>query len=128
MSEVPAPINETVTIANIVIDGIVTGAGPDVIIANCVAQAPWLAYPIISKIFSWIVNSLANKIDTSIKQHVDVIIIRFQNNALQKKYDDLINQVRTQKELTDAELAKARAIIDAYVNRTRSLRHDDQPL
>jgi len=121
MASLPQPKNSLVDVANAVIDALVLGLGVDAAIAAGVAQAPWLAWPIISYIFQQIVTSMAESLDVHLKNTADIVIIRFQNDVRKIEYDSAIDQMKTVMDDPEASDAQKQSAIDAAKNAIRAL-------
>ena len=121
MAELPAPSNPWVDLINSVIDALVMGLGVDAAIASATAQAPFLAWPIVSQVFRFIVKSLAQVIDTNGKRFADILVVRFQNDLLKAAYDDALKPLKDKdaSDVTPEELQKAKDAIDRLVSRAR---------
>jgi hypothetical protein len=118
MTQLPAPENKAVSLVNIIIDGLIKGFGVEVIYTLAVAEAPWLGLPFIGYIFKLILNKFAASLDANLKRNIDIVIIRFQNDARKAEYDSAIEKLK-KPEVTDAELQAAKDAIDKLVHRAK---------
>ena len=120
----PAPVNKLLLAVNTLVDGLVMGLGKEALLLEAKAAVPWLALPIISWVFGWIVNWVASSIDVSLKKNIDILIIRFQNDARKADYDKAITKLQ-QAEATGTEEDNAKALqaakdaINALVHKSR---------
>lgn len=121
----PAPTNRLVELANLVLDILFKGIGVDAAIAAGLAAEPWLGVWGISWVFKGVVKLIAGSLDDVIAKNLDNLIIRKQGGALKKEHDDAIDEFKKEtgpgvsKEDHAKALAKARAAIDAIINKSR---------
>jgi hypothetical protein len=90
----PAPKNKLVEIVNNFFDFLIKGLGADFAIAYMKLQVPWLNWPIVKDFFEAGVRYLDDQLNTSIKQNVDIVVIRFQDDAKRADYDTAIEEAK----------------------------------
>jgi hypothetical protein len=112
----PRPKKTLVGLINVVLDNLIKGLGADLAIAAGVAYAPFLGWPVINFIFRQSVHALASSLNTSIKQNLDNIIIRFQNDARKAEYDKAIEEIKKPGASED-DIRKAREAMDRLIRR-----------
>jgi hypothetical protein len=114
----PRPRNSLVELANIVIDNLIKGLGTELTIKAATAYAPWLKWPIIRNIFRQIVTFVHNHLDIFAKRYVDILIIRYQNDARRADYDEALEKIK-EPGATDEDIRKAKEAIDSIVRRAK---------
>lgn len=119
MANLEAPKNQLVSAVNAVVDTLVKGLGVEVAYALAIAQAPWLQLPIISSIFRYVLNLFAGSLDKNLKINLDIILIRYQNDAIKEEYDKAIEPLKDKGEVSDEELQKIKDSLDKLINRNR---------
>jgi len=120
----PAPKNRLTALINKILDGLIKGLGATAIIADCEAAEPWLKLPVISWMFQGTIKIAAGETDEVLAKNIDVVTIRFQDNANLGAYNTIIAPIKNPPAgITPAQqaanLAAAKAAIDALVNRNK---------
>jgi hypothetical protein len=124
-TKLEAPVNKLVSIINSTVDQLILGVGEKVVISQLTAISPWLGLPVISTIFSIFVSTLAKALDNGLKINIDILVIRFQNDARKKDYENTIEQLKvttatsTSKEEHEKALKAAREAMDKLINRNK---------
>lgn len=98
MAQIPAPKNETVGVVRMIIDGVIAGLGPTLIIAQIKIAMPYWNIPILSWILTWIVNKIAKPASLSLQIGVAKGIIRLQNDERKQEYDKTIADLNNEAE------------------------------
>lgn len=120
-----APKNTLITIINETMDQLILGVGEKVVIAQLTALHPWLGLPVISTIFSVCVFSAANALNSGLKNNIDIIVIRYQNDARKKEYENAIEKLKLEtaaaksNEEREKALKAAKAAMDRLINRNK---------
>lgn len=60
-----------------------------------VAEAPWLAYPVISQIFDFLLNHFAEWVFTALDNAVAFSIIDIETEAQREAYEEAVSVLRT---------------------------------
>jgi hypothetical protein len=118
MATVVAPTNKLVTVINQVIDYFIKGFGVDFVYAYLTAQFPFLAWPFFSYILKQALTYIAAGFDTGLKNNVDVIVIRYQDDALKDDYDKAIQTIQTPGATSD-QINSGFDAIDAIIHRSK---------
>lgn len=116
MTQAPAPQFILVTIFNTVCDVLIQGLGETAAVAAATTYAPWLALPIISWIFKSLVSYLANALDTNLKNSVDIVLIRFGNDARRAAYEEALKPIRSGNP-SPQEIQNAKDTLDRLIHR-----------
>lgn len=122
MAEIKPPTNSLVSTLNKVIDFLIKGVATQTVIALAVAEQPWLGWLIINDIFTYYVNKLAASLDLSLKNGIDIVIIRFQNNEIKSDYDKSLkdlDQAIKNGEDHDKALQDAKDAADKLIHRSK---------
>lgn len=120
-----APKNTLVAIINETMDQLILGVGEKVVIAQLTAIYPWLGLPFISTVFSVCVFSAAKALNSGLKNNIDIIVIRYQNDARKKEYDAAIEKLKKEteaannKEEREKALKAAKEAMDKLINRNK---------
>ena len=116
--------NPFIKIFNSVTQALLLNLGATAAIAAAEAEAPWLNLPIISGIFSWFVNTLAQSLTTVIEQNGDALIVQLQDSVKLVEYNNVIapyKNVLNNPGASSADkqmaLTNAKAAIDSIVKR-----------
>lgn len=123
--ELPAPTNSLTTLVNSIVDQLVLGVGEQVVIAQAKVLLPWLNIPIISWMFTKIVSKLAKALDLGLKNNIDILIIRAQNDYRRVEYEKAILKLKestataVNKEDHEKALAAAKAAMDKLIFRSK---------
>ena len=107
-----------VSVINAVLDALIKGLGVDAAVTAATTQAPWLALPIVSSVFKYLVGLVAGQLDDLIKKNVDIIVVRVENDMAKVAYDEAIKPVIAGGP-TDAELQAAKDAMDKLVHRAK---------
>lgn len=85
-----APTNPALDVIDGIIHGIIYDIGVEGIMVDLIAAQPWLGLPLVRNIVRLLLNMFAGKLYRKIAPFVDAKVIKFQNEAQRKSYDDAI--------------------------------------
>lgn len=122
---IPAPTNSATNLVSFIVDQLVLGVGEKVVIAQARAALPFLNLPVISWFFNMFVGKLAKALDLGLKNNINIIVIRFQNDARKEAYETAITKLEAStanavsKEEHEKALKEARDAMDRLINRNK---------
>lgn len=118
MAEIPAPKNRAIDAAQTVLEKLIEGVGVEVAISAGTAAWPFLGAPIVRTIFRWLVEKLADFINTNLFHWSIKIILRIQSSARKDEFNEAIRPI-IQGSATDEEIQRAKDAAIALIERNR---------
>lgn len=107
-----------VDVVGAVLNALIDGVGADAAIAAGIAAWPFLGTPIVSQLFTWGVDQLAQVIDENANNYAIKLVIGAQSTLRKDAFNAAIQPI-IQGSPTDAEIQAARAAADALIERNR---------
>ena len=114
MAQLKKPTNGLVDFINGFFDLLLKGVGERALFVYVTAQMPFLGLPVVSYFVRAAIARLASVLDAGLKNNVDIVVIRYQNDARRAAYDAALAPIK-QGEFDDKQLQKAKEAIDKLV-------------
>jgi hypothetical protein len=93
METIPAPQNEAANTANRIIRSLVFDVALKSAKAALIVEAPWIAWPVVSQLFDFVMNALGERFYIAIAEHSTFLIIDLQTEAKRRQYDAAVEEL-----------------------------------
>jgi hypothetical protein len=97
----PTLVNKPVAVVEAIIHALIAGVGKTGIIALGISLQPWLAYPGIKQLFSWLVGYLTENISKALQETAADAIIDAQAQAQKKACNEAFDALKQAEEQGD---------------------------
>lgn len=101
MAGIPAPVNQTVELADSALHGIFYEVVLNAVRAEALSVAPWLGLPVVNMAFNFILGKIADLIYRQLERYVSFSIIDTQVTAEKKAYQDAVDAYKAALETKD---------------------------